>query len=284
MGTDGNIWYIQSSQTDPSDNNIIRQTLDGRITKFPVNPKKPSDIPRFILSALDGNIWFDMGTKMIKMSLSGTKTEYDIGNNIYAVSIDSDGRLILTSESSFVVLSLNGNITKYMHKDISIYGRVSQTAMDHEGNIWFAERGRNYIAQFKPTTNPPLIKKYPLLEWSTTPDSSAPIAYGTDDNIWFAENKNKIAKITKEGIITEYQIPNSSAAQSLVSDSTGFLWFVAYNKIVSVNMSGIFREYPLDANPSNVISIAHGKLWFTTNNGKIGMFILPPKDSRADEL
>lgn len=271
IGPDGNIWYIQSSRTEPSDNNIIRQTLDGKITKFPVNPKTITDIPRFIVSALDGNLWFNIGSKMIKMTLSGTKTEYSIGFLPTSISMSADGRLILASTANLIGLSLDGTITKYIQ---NVIGSDPKTTTDHLGNIWFIIGGRSSISKLKPGATP-LIIEYPLPGWSTIPHSSSAMVYGADGNIWFTENENKIAKITSEGIITEYQIPNSSAANSIVSDSKSFIWFVANNKIVSVNMSGIFKEYPIDTTAIKAISIEHGKLWFTTNNNKIGMFILP---------
>jgi len=79
------------------------------------------------------------------------------------------------------------------------------------------------------------------------------IAAGPDGNLWFTEDHSKkIGKITPNGSITEYAIPNSpnendAEPEGIAAGPDGNLWFAEYssdaNNIGKITPGGTITEY-----------------------------------------
>jgi virginiamycin B lyase len=65
------------------------------------------------------------------------------------------------------------------------------------------------------------------------------IAAGPDGNLWFTENfVSKIGRITTEGVITEFQVPNLGGANQVIGITRGpdgYMWFTAGNTIGKIH-------------------------------------------------
>jgi YD repeat-containing protein len=92
------------------------------------------------------------------------------------------------------------------------------------------------------------------------------ITSGADGNLWFTTYKNKIAKISTSGTITEYQLP-SGRAGGITSGPDGNLWFTesAGDAIGDSTTSGAITLYPLPehSGASGICTGPDGDLWFT---------------------
>jgi YD repeat-containing protein len=121
----------------------------------------------------------------------------------------------------------------------------------------------------------------------------ADITKGPDGNLWFTTFKNKIAKITPSGTITEYSVPSGKPSR-ITSGSDGNLWFTEFeaSEIGRITTAGVITLYPLpaDSNPAGITHGPDGNLWFCedspsnkiakmTTSGAITEYPLPRESS-----
>jgi len=155
-GSDGNLWFVLQRGTAPRLGAIVRVTLAGEMTEYPL-PIVPSTDPGFgplcILRGPDGALWFTEGERGIgRITTSGARTEFfaDMPGNYVALAFDFDEHIW---------------VTDYNHDRI---GRVAQNgvyswrALPNEssgpndivrgpdGNLWFTERTGNRIGRMAP--------------------------------------------------------------------------------------------------------------------------------------
>src|SRR5438067_7102218 len=104
------------------------------------------------------------------------------------------------------------------------------------------------------------------------------ITTGPDGNLWFTnEGGRTIARITTDGTITKFPIPNGIAPERIVAGPDGNLWFTdaGGDFIGKITTAGGFTEYTLRANsqPIGITLGADNALWFaeqgTKNIGRI---------------
>jgi virginiamycin B lyase len=100
------------------------------------------------------------------------------------------------------------------------------------------------------------------------------IAVGPDGAIWFTESsyfadtgRNKIGRITKDGVVTEFSIPTSDSGPfGIVAGPDGALWFTESlsSKIGRMTTAGGITEFPLSpgAFPLGICLGRDGALWF----------------------
>ena len=98
---------------------------------------------------------------------------------------------------------------------------------------------------------------------------------GPDGNLWFTEyGRNKVAKITPTGTITEYSVPTANANPSGIAvGSDGNIWYTedAVSKIARISLAGVSTEFPLGGGSFKgaeyVTSGPDGNLWVTEGDG-----------------
>jgi streptogramin lyase len=126
------------------------------------------------------------------------------------------------------------------------------------------------------------------------------ITAGSDGNLWFGElNRNKIGRITTDGVITEFTITGASGINDIVSGPDGKLWFVdAFSSQVGrITTAGVFDLYSpptAGAYPVAITAGPDGNLWFTefgtnkiarmTTNGSITEFPIPTDSAEPSDI
>ena len=120
-----------------------------------------------------------------------------------------------------------------------------------------------------------------ITEYKTgLPINAAPteITSGPDGNLWFTDGgANKIGRMTRTGVITEFSIPTPNAGPfGITSGPDGNLWFTEESRgaIGRCTTSGVMDQFVgLTANalPTYITAGSDGTLWFTEfGTGKIG--------------
>jgi virginiamycin B lyase len=139
-----------------------------------------------------------------------------------------------------------------------------------DGALWFTQGIGNNGNSIGRITTAGTIK-----EFATVHSEPFGIAAGPDGALWFTSDKS-IGRITTEGKMTEYPMPNpQSLPKGITAGPDGAMWFTEYiGKIGRITMDGVITEYPVSANHSgleNITAGPDGALWFTEfKYGKIG--------------
>jgi virginiamycin B lyase len=73
----------------------------------------------------------------------------------------------------------------------------------------------------------PVPTQFPLPNPNSNPSH---ITAGPDGNLWFTEDRNRVGKITPDGVVTEYDIPTpNSQPIDIAAGPDGNMWFTEYN-------------------------------------------------------
>lgn len=147
-GPDGKIWF-----TEVSSGKVGRlDPATGDIVEFPL--PTPSSQPQGIVLGADGGLWGTeaAGNRIFRITVDGHATEYPIPTpNSVPVAI-APGRYgyLWASELSggkLLRISRSGRIREFpLGRGARPYGLVSAP----DGNVWFADRGRNRIGLVTP--------------------------------------------------------------------------------------------------------------------------------------
>lgn len=162
---------------------------------------------------------------------------------------------------------------------------LMRPAIDHEGRIWFAEMGHNFLADFNPKT-----KKFQQITPPHGRSGIMGVVVATDDTIWFAEQyANYIGHYLPDTgqfqtfplptlTITDPSLPGKtmtlpSAPNDLAFDTHGSIWFTELNANALGRLhiqSGLIQHYPLATsrapktlNPYGITIDQQGFVWFT---------------------
>lgn len=261
---DGSVWFTESNapgigKLDP---------ITGKENEFLLPPasKKAGLAPTFLLDK-NGNVWFNevdfsdaTGGKLARLSPKGVFTEWAVP---------------------------------------TVGAEIEEIALDHEGNLWFAEQGNillkpspNKVGRLNPCNS--VITEYT----SPTPNSRpAGIVVAKDDTIWFSEHAaDKIAHLFPNkalGVTTAVTPILTRATRSRSSQSgspgasTNPVTTVAQETTThsQVTSSRGIVEYSLPhtgslANTEDMRFDKHGNLFFENDaTGQIGELILSNKKS-----
>jgi streptogramin lyase len=104
-------------------------------------------------------------------------------------------------------------------------------------------------------------------EYTIPTSNSGPtiITLGPDGNLWFTEQTaQQIAKITNEGVITEY--PVNAVPGDITSGPDGNIWFTSIaldGGIGKMTTGGLTTLYPMGTDPRGIAAGPDGNIWFT---------------------
>lgn len=104
-------------------------------------------------------------------------------------------------------------------------------------------------------------------EYTIPTSNSGPtiITLGPDGNLWFVEESaHQIARITNNGVITEY--PVSAIPGDITSGPDGNIWFTciaADGGIGKMTTGGLTTLYSMGTDPRGIASGPDGNIWFT---------------------
>ena len=176
-----------------------------------------------------------------------------------------------------------------VHYTIPSGGQVLQIVAGPDGNLWFTidktgQRGtfngqvlNPVVASIGRVTPAGIVTEFPIpgsiynYVASMPGDNSFAITVGSDGNLWFTEAEaNKIGKITPQGVITEYQLPEiGMPPRSITSGPDGNLWFMGSgpqgSKLMSMSLEGaIVKQFSISGYNlgSTMTTGPDGNLWF----------------------
>jgi virginiamycin B lyase len=116
---------------------------------------------------------------------------------------------------------------------------------------------------------------------------------GPDGALWYQGRFNEIGRITIDGAITDYPLPNTLwwAPGSITAGPDGAIWFTEYRmaEIGRMTNSGELTEYEIPDFAGAITSGPDGTLWFSegnkigrmTTSGAVTEYPLPNPDSSA---
>lgn len=178
-GPDGNLWFTST------EGNVGKITTTGTFTAY-----ASSGQPTGIASGPDGNVWFtqNTGNKIVKITTSGTMTEYSLpaATNPWGIVSGPDEKLWFTASGKIGKITTTGTITEYSVGG----GEIKGITEGPDGLLWFANYGGDKIGKI---TTGGTVTEYSL------PTGSAPwdVAAGPDGNVWFTESgSNRIGMIS----------------------------------------------------------------------------------------
>ncbi|MHB1207138.1 MAG: Vgb family protein, partial [Rhodospirillaceae bacterium] len=314
-GPDGALWF---TETDAG--KIGRITTSGTLTEYtlplytdPLAGGSPrSSEPACIVSAPDGNLWFDQGAanRFGRITPDGTVTNFpNFGQDLtgkgraqlrasgtapwpnvaypQCLTLGPDGALWVADQGPqldgpigdgwITRLTTAGTTTRFGVTNPA-QSQPSLITLGPDGLLWFTMPIANAIGKITTGGN---ITIYTLPTANAYPTV---ITAGPDGALWFTEvQANKIGRITTAGSVTEYNVPTaSSMPYSIVTGPDGALWFTerSGNKLGRITTSGVVTEYAMptaNSQPAGITLGPDNALWYVAyGTNKIGKFTPGP--------
>lgn len=161
-------------------------------------------------------------------------------------------------------------------KNHSFDGAVTTfLTQDNEGNIWFADPGRNQIGFINPETEEITTKSLPKVAPTMDTNTATFILADHNGNIWIPIiNKDKILKYIPDlDSFEEISLAKQSLPFTLAVDDEGKIWFTATGtgKIGFINpqnnkITEFSRDPPLQG-PEALIFDKEGNMWIAEHTG-----------------
>lgn len=248
-GPDGNVWFTE--RTGENIAKVVPST--GAITEYSL--PAGTTTPIRICAGPDGHLWAAAygSSQLVKITTAGVMTTYDTPTasaGPFGICVGPDGRIWFTEASANNIAAFDistGKITEYPVTVPSYLG-LWDICQGADGNLWFTMR--NVTAGFAKVGKITTSGTVTLYTLSTTSTSPSGIAAGPDGNIWFTEAEvsySKIASITPQGTITEYQAPASSGPNGICVGPDGNLWIADDNADVArMNINTAFGNVQTD--------------------------------------
>jgi streptogramin lyase len=207
-------------------------------------------------------------------------TEYPAGSQVNSTAVAPDGSLWVGSVYTYLNhIDSSGNVTRYaVPSPMSNHSAAELIAVgvSTTGDVWATLVPQDYLAKLDPTTGQ--VTMYSLQQINPGP-MKAPVQLvaGTNGTMWFFEgNNNTIAKITPDGTISEFRMPNDdSAPGNLMKAPDGSIWFTQpyLNRIAKIADDGsITIAYTIPragAYPNGLLMGPDGNFWFRVSGGKM---------------
>ncbi len=168
------------------------------------------------------------------------------------------------------------------------------TAIDAQGNIWFAEQNANYIGRFDPIRQ--TFRRYPFALSNGHPVGLQDVQFDAAGKLWFTELLNgRIGRLDPaNGNVQTWQVPTLAGGATpypfgLTIGANGQVWFGTFTGGVIGRLnpaSGQITLYHLMHSQEQIYAMtsdAQGRIWFTELQfGKLGM--IDPETGNVLEL
>ncbi len=258
-----------------------------RLTEFPVPPVNNHN-PDFITTGSDGNLWFT-AQQIGRMTVNGEITWFNtLPDGTLPAGVVTTGAPsgIMTGQDGNVWFAvLASNLTSYLASisptgigasyllpsvDYSDFGKL---ATGPDGKVWVTERAVNSGDSSRLYAGKP-GSGFSTINLPTAGAAPFGITAGPDGNMWVAEeDQDKIARVTPDGVITEFAIPGAGPPSpvypsDIVAGPDGNLWFteIAAHVIARITTSGTVTTYPTAGRTQNACVGPDGNIWFTEAN------------------
>jgi virginiamycin B lyase len=190
-GPDGRMWFVNIAQTGPLSSTVYMDaiTTGGQITQYGPVPQV-CYFPFGLTVGDDGNLWAAAESCLLRITPSGTITNYALGQNgiVSWIAAGLDGYLWTDDGRTNLVdqISYSGHIIRHFVNAVvhtNIYGMISVGSQ-----IYFAEQGASRIDKIDEKSF--VVKQFLIPTPGSYPSG---LAEGADKNIWFTEFRgNKI--------------------------------------------------------------------------------------------
>ncbi|MFZ5896843.1 MAG: virginiamycin B lyase family protein [Myxococcota bacterium] len=257
-------------------------TCKSRITEFSIG--RAGAAPDAITSGPDGNLWFTDGTKIGRITLDGTITEFDAvkttdlpsAGTTYWVSptitAGPDGNMwflvkLSSGATNVGKITLTGATTQFQYQAMGL--QPSAIAGGPDGNLWVADRF------LRPQSNNRIYVCTPggTLTSKTLPSTMGDIddvVLGFDGNLWMTDRAAGILTVTSAGVVTPLELQTADTPYHLALGSDHSMWFTELNYpmgiIGRVNQSGKLDEFPVETGtepPQYITPGPRNDLWFS---------------------
>jgi streptogramin lyase len=233
--------------------------------------------PAGITSGPDGNLWFGewCGFVIGRITTNGAITTFPTsGGCTLNGTSGTDGNLWFTGPlygeppgGNIIRVTPTGQLTEI---PIPTQNQFDPDAIisGPDGNIWFTEYSGGKIVKYTLATGS--FTEYPV------GGSPGGLTFGPDGNIWFTDRAGLIGKMTPDGVVTKFPIPDgfSKGPCAIIAGPDGNLWFSEYwGNVGRITPSGDITEFPIPSGngTSAITKGPDGNLWFTEIwNSKIG--------------
>jgi virginiamycin B lyase len=279
----GNHWF-----TDATDNAIGEVTAGGVVTMYPL-PALPdssdatSQSPVDIVLGPDKNIWFtENGADAIgRITSSGTISEFHTptaDSNPLGLAVGPDGNLWFAESGgeSIGKITTDGKITEYAANNLDL-SSLDGVVGGPGGKVWFIAYDNDGDGTLDSITSNGHVASIQL------DDDPTSLAAGPDGNLWVGTDSGNVDRVSPDGKVTTFAIPDDADVNDIVAGADGNLYFSldGNNQLGKITTSGVVSEFtfPTDAaqNADGVIEMAglaqdsDGTIWFVDqNNPQVG--------------
>lgn len=281
ISDDGAVWIGLSSGDA-----IARLDPAGALTQFPI-PGDQNSVGDMVQGP-DGAIWFTGFGIVARVDASGainglSFTSADIGLPS-AIALGPDDAVWYTNESA--VPTVNRVSTDFSISGFELPIDASSTdisglATGPDGALWFT-----LAFPDSPDAPPDAIGRLTLtgeFEQFTLPgEHPGPnrIAAGADGTLWFTEtNARSIGRITVDGEIEVYEVPDGRTPFDITAGVDGAVWFTSETGVGRVSPSGEMASWAVP-NARRLIGIAaapDGTLWVADGEGDLVHHLTPSR-------
>jgi virginiamycin B lyase len=125
-GPDGNLWICEEGALQGSHNvpgAIVKMTVAGKFTSYPLTPKDWTTAPDFITTGPDGNLWFTEFDRTAvpyhveKITTAGAISSYALPSNAeppYQITVGADANIWVTESLVWIDrVTTSGTITRF---------------------------------------------------------------------------------------------------------------------------------------------------------------------------
>jgi len=198
-----------------------------------------------------------------------------IDGDLLSITVGPDGALWFTETSSGAIgrVDVTGHVTSYPVSPSA--GVPVAITSGPDGNLWFTLGGGSQqgIGRITPAG---AISVFPF---GKAFDTELDITAGPDGNLWFTDfDNNMVGKVTTQGVVTEYPIPNIGAPIGITLGPDKKLWICEEGalqgnnnvpgRMLRMTTTLKFKAFPLQpmswtTAPQFVAKGPDGNLWFT---------------------
>ena len=263
QGPDGNMWV-----TNPfSSEQVLRVTPTGVITAYPL---PTTNYVLMVRTGSDGALYLStFHGGVYRMTTAGLVTDhYDVAATGDGMALGPDGNIWVAGGGFISRLTPGGVVT-----DFPVDGFSLRITAGPDGALWFTNFDFNYTDG---SPNPYIgrittagdITKFPSLPPDEGTSLPWGITTGPDGNLWFADQFDRIGRLTPTGTFTYFLTPPGGGPTDITAGPDGNLWFTVsgYARIVRMSTSGQTTGFPLPApysGPYDITVGPHNTIWFT---------------------
>ena len=295
-GRDGALWFTENFGDE-----VGRLSPGGTFTLFRV-PNVQSALD--IAYGRDKNVWITERGGVIRLTSSGTPHFYPApplnvetppcprGQQAQPIDLTSgaDGAIYTTEQYGNAIdrFDVTGKAIAFPIP-LTGYDRVSQCwqapqsiALGPDNALWFTEHGGNAIGRV--TTRGEITQfllPWPDIEGISEGYEPAGIVSGGDRALWFAEETGHIGRLTLDGGLSQFDLPDGMAPQYVALASDGALWFTdslngtigrltASGSLGLINARGPTLDDPhpdASLSPSGIVRGSDGAMWVAEISG-----------------